>query len=205
MTPWQQHVKNWEHCQECPLCTQRQNVVLARGTVPCDVLLIGEAPGISEDALGKPFIGPAGKLIDQVVERAIPRDERADCLGAPDPYLLSWAFTNLVACFPAEAKETSNHQPNVSEIEACRPRLDEFIMVCQPRLIVTVGGLAEDHLSVEIINDKPYYGGMVPVCRIVHPAHILRMPLAQRDMATRRAIATLSTAIESLLGKETAT
>jgi uracil-DNA glycosylase len=62
-------------------------VVLCRGRLPCDVLFVGEAPGVSEDVLGRPFVGPAGKLLDTIVERAL--DGQYDC-----------AMTNLVACIP---------------------------------------------------------------------------------------------------------
>src|SRR4051812_28157858 len=103
MTTWLQHVQRWKDCQRCPLGQQRGRICLTRackagdqpgaygGRLPCDVLFIGEAPGSSEDALGLPFVGPAGDLLDQIKQRALPPET-------------SCAFTNLVACYPREAK-----------------------------------------------------------------------------------------------------
>jgi uracil-DNA glycosylase len=70
-TLWSAHVDDWKDCTRCPLHTVRSNVVLARGSIPCDILFVGEAPGRSEDALGKPFVGPAGILLDEMIEDAL--------------------------------------------------------------------------------------------------------------------------------------
>jgi uracil-DNA glycosylase family 4 len=191
MSPWQRFVAKWRDCQECPLCTQRTNIVLARGKIPCDVLFVGEAPGQSEDVLGLPFVGPAGRLLDQIVHHAMPRDEVADNLGAPDPWLLSWAFTNVVCCFPREAKQTDDHRPEVDEIEACRPRLQEFIDLCRPKLLVMVGDTAARHGP-----------DLLPSHHMTHPAALLRLPLAQRDMAIRRQVVQLSEALQELVASQ---
>lgn len=186
MTPWQSHLARWKECQECPLCAQRGRIVLARGDVPADVLLVGEAPGQSEDVLGLPFVGPAGKILDQIVERAVPAE-------------FTKAYTNLVACFPAEAKQTENHQPTDDEIRSCQPRLREFVEIVRPRLIVTVGQLSTDWAPKATAMIELRRGDRAPKwCSITHPAAILRMPLAQREMAARRAIAQLSSAIREL-------
>src|SRR5678815_494689 len=114
---WEDHVTKWRDCNECPLCEQRDNIVLARGTLPCDVLLVGEAPGDSENFLGQPFVGPAGCKLDYVIEAA----------WAKAGSRLTYALTNLVACFPRLAKEAGDNEPTKSEIDACRPRLEEFM------------------------------------------------------------------------------
>src|SRR3954471_2435855 len=100
MTTWLEHVARWRDCTRCPLSQQRSNIVLARGQVPCDVLFVGEAPGASEDALAQPFCGPAGHLLDQIVERALPP-------------IVSYAMTNLVCCFPREAKAQGDNEPEI--------------------------------------------------------------------------------------------
>ena len=87
MTPYQRHREKWKGCERCSLYRGRRSVVLCRGKLPCDVLFVGEAPGVSEDVLGRPFVGPAGKLLDEIVERAL--DGQYD-----------YAITNLVACIP---------------------------------------------------------------------------------------------------------
>lgn len=158
---WGTHVAKWKDCQACPLCEQRFRICLARGTVPCDVLFIGEAPGSVENDLGLPFKGPAGNLLDQIIERAL------GCLRIQTPtggVPVTHALTNLVCCFPAEAKAAGTNEPRAVEILACRPRLVEFANIAQPRLVVCVGSLATKY--VEQICTGPRVD-------MVHPAHIL--------------------------------
>lgn len=176
MTTWLQHVQRWQSCQRCALAQQRGLICLARGTVPCDVLFVGEAPGISEDAEGKPFWGPAGMHLDDIIAAALPPD-------------VPLAFTNLVACFPREAKTRGDNEPERGEILECRPRLIEFVNVAQPRLIVLVGRLSVQHMG---------FDRSVPMVDIDHPAHILRMPLAQRGFASQRAAVTIRNAYDDL-------
>jgi uracil-DNA glycosylase family 4 len=177
VTSWDQHVHRWGDCQACPLATQRDRICLARGTLPCDVLLVGEAPGASEDALGIPFVGPAGQLLDQIIERSIPQE-------------IAYALTNLVCCFPRLAKAEGINEPEKEEILACRPRLVEFVNVAQPRLIVCVGGLARDYID---------HADIVKCVDINHPAWMLRLPLAQRQSETQHAIVIVRMAVVEML------
>lgn len=187
-TPFQDHVARWKDCQGCALACQRNRIVLARGQIPASVIFLGEAPGISEDTLGVPFIGPAGKLLDKIIDNALDpmfdRDKRPTI-----------AFTNLVCCFPKEAKTTINHQPDPLEIKACQPRLTEFISTCKPRLVVCVGLLAaqwgrkmRDALG---LND-------VTMVDITHPAAILRAPDAKKSLDIQKCVLTIANAIEKL-------
>jgi uracil-DNA glycosylase len=148
--------------------------------MPADVVFIGEAPGASEDALGLPFVGPAGHLHDQIIERALPSTMR-------------YVLTNLVCCFPREAKSRGENEPEHKEIMACQPRLVEFVNIAQPRLIVCVGALAAQYID---------HRDTVTCCDIVHPAAILRMPLAQKQMAAQKAIVVLRCAVDSVLQSE---
>ena len=172
MTPYQRHCKRWKECKRCLLCRERKRVVLARGKIPADVLFVGEAPGASEDVLGKPFIGPAGKLLDRIIEHGI--DGQAD-----------YALTNLVACIPKEQGNKMGEPPEAA-IEACRPRLKAFIRLCEPKVVVAVGKLAKTHL-----------GDLADVS-IVHPAAILRMDPAQKGLAIHRCVVTIADAIVDL-------
>lgn len=174
------HIEKWKDCQACPLSKQRFRICLGRGSVPADVLFIGEAPGASEDAIGQPFVGPAGRLLNEIIDRALPAG-------------MTYALTNLVCCFPREAKTEGHNEPHYSEILACRPRLIEFVNVVQPRLIVCVGALAEQHVD---------HRDSVPCADIVHPAAILRMPLAQKHMAVQQAIVIVRNAVEDVLGSD---
>ncbi len=111
-------------CTKCRLAETRTQVVVGSGAARATVMLIGEAPGRNEDEGGKPFIGAAGKLLDQFLERAqLTRDEIY--------------ITNVVKCRPPK-----NRNPLRDEIEACQDWLVEQIKQQQPSLIVTLGSFA---------------------------------------------------------------
>lgn len=176
MTPFQQHVSNWIDCQRCPLYKERRQVVLARGKVPCDVLFIGEAPGDSEDVLGGAFVGPAGHELDGWIATAMElRSIRQLRLG----------FTNLLACIPVKDSK-GRREPKRESIVACSPRLQEFLKLAQPRLIVKVGSIAEKELV-----DLPGVG-------IIHPSAVLQMDNARKPVTIQGAIVTLADAMEEL-------
>ena len=127
---YKEYKAKYKDCRDCLLCDQRRNMVFARGKVPAPILLVGEAPGSSEDVIGRPFVGPAGKLLDKVL--TIGLDGQVD-----------YAITNLVCCYPKDAKATPNHQPPKEAIQKCSGRLADFICLCQPDVIVTVGSLSD--------------------------------------------------------------
>lgn len=185
MSAWTDHVNKWKDCQLCPLAQQRGNIVIARGVVPCDVLFIGEAPGASEDALGQPFRGPAGHILDQLIERAVPSH-------------VTYALTNLVLCFPREAKARGDNEPEHDEILACRPRLEEFIGIAKPRLIVCVGALATGYAPP---HDAWGRIAGAKVVDIIHPAATFppRMSRVQAGSALRHAEVILRSAVEDML------
>jgi len=144
------------------------------------VLFCGEAPGVSEDVIGRPFIGPAGKLLDRIIDQAFGEVQPTYCL------------TNLVCCFPREAKREGTNEPPKKAIEACRPRLLELIQMCNPRLIVAAGDLARKHLMA---------GGMLKgraFCSITHPSAILRADITQQGLMAQRAIVTIADAADEL-------
>jgi DNA polymerase len=162
--------------------------------VPSPILFIGEAPGVSEDLLGKPFCGPAGKLLDKIIERGI--DGQWD-----------YALTNLVACIPIDEEGNKTQEPSEEAIEACAPRLREFVRLCKPRLIVLVGKLAKKRTvgaSQFRLDDKPLQPEWMDrnefmwFTDIIHPAAILRMDISQRGLAIQRSIVAISDAIEEL-------
>lgn len=182
MSKYQQHVAKWQDCQLCKLCVNRTNIVLGKGKIPCDALFVGEAPGASEDILSVPFVGPAGKLLDEIIRQS----------GA-EKYRL--AFTNLVACIPLDdSGEDKLVAPPLESIRACKDRLVEFVQLANPKMIVCVGALAAKWCP-EFLNKKLVY------VNIVHPAAILRGNLAQRGLSIQRAVVILSTAIEDHLEK----
>ena len=174
MTPWKQHVENWSGCTRCALSSSRKRVVLARGKLPCDVLFVGEAPGDSEDVLGKPFVGPAGHLLDYMIERAI---------GGRD---LRIAFTNVIGCIPKEAGTKANEPPKWA-IQECAPRLAEFVAIACPRLTFNVGRISEKH--------GPKGVGLV------HPAAILRGDPVGQEIVIQRTIVTIRDSVEEVFGE----
>lgn len=178
-TLYQKHVADWHDCSRCELSSQRRQVVFARGDVPADVLMLGEASGASEDAIGDPFVGPAGILLDEIVGEA--------SLGME----LTFAFYNLVGCFPREAKKTEDHRPPPASIEACKERLREFVSICEPKLIVCVGDTSERWAPK--LLDCCYFNGWAS---IVHPAAILRKPWAQQGLMRQRAVVVLRNALK---------
>lgn len=206
MSLYSDHVRRWKDCRACPLWEVRSSVVLARGKLPCDVLLLGEAPGKSEDYLGEPFVGPAGKLMDSIVADAIP--EMTCCCGSPldgkhDHYTCGppipgprVAFTNLIACIPLDDGKKTEEPPDESVL-ACAPRLAEFVRIADPRLLVCVGKNAKDWTDTGWKKSIKFHREL-PRVEIVHPAAILRMPVAQQDMAIRRCVVVLRNAVENL-------
>lgn len=181
---YQVHAEKWKDCRRCELAAGRQRVVLARGAVPCDVLFVGEAPGQSEDVLGRPFVGPAGHLLDYVVGRGLPHTFRA-------------AFTNLVACIPLGDDGEKVAEPADDSIRACAPRLQELVKIASPRLIVCVGKLAETWLTPGMRDSIDV--GAVPRVAIQHPAFILRANDAARGLLIQKAVVTLRNAVEDHL------
>ena len=89
MTRYDLHVSNWIDCKRCDLHLTRKHVVLARGSIPAEIALLGQDPGTSEDALGLPFIGKSGKILDAIVADSIPPK-------------ITRVFTNVLGCIPKD-------------------------------------------------------------------------------------------------------
>lgn len=190
MTPWQAHQKKWLGCERCGLCEGRNRVVLARGQLPCDILFIGEAPGSSENIIGQPFVGPAGKLLGQIVMLAASNRLVRGSDG------IRKGYTNLVGCFPKEAKDAGTNEPPEDAIRACRPRLEEIVKMSRPALVVCVGVLAGKWVQTW----RAGLGlGDVKVVGITHPAAILRAHPTAQGLMIQRAAATIQDAIKEVI------
>ena len=170
---WKEHVEKWKDCKVCERCQKRARVVLARGKVPADILFIGEAPGVSENMLGKPFVGPAGKLLDSIIENSL------SVIQGEQPRL---CWTNLVGCLPETDDEKK--EPNKKEIKACSGRLAEIVAIAKPRAIVRVGRLATKH--AEIPEGVLYTD-------VIHPAWILRSKEPQTGLAIHQTMVRIRT------------
>jgi len=149
-------------CRLCPLCQQRQQAVLGVGDRQPDWLFIGEGPGAEEDARGEPFVGQAGKLLDNMLAALdIARGQRV-------------YIANAVKCRPP-----GNRTPEAAEIAACRPWLDRQIALLQPKIIVLLGRAAvhsvlrEDKSLASLRGQRHEHAG-IPVVVSYHPAYLLR-------------------------------
>ena len=192
-TPWQEFRAIYEKCERCDLSKTRRRVVLARGTIPATVLMIGEAPGPSENKIGVPFVGPAGRLLDRIIERAEQNTGKSP----------SKCFANIVACIPKDADTNKKFaQPPSSAIKACSERLLKFVKLCQPRLIVLIGQLSAKY--VPLCSENLWELGLPQIpnrIEIIHPAAILRIKVDQSESAKleiRRAIIIMEEAFGSL-------
>lgn len=175
LSKYSMHKMKWKDCSDCDLCSHRSRVILGKGTIPCDVLFIGEAPGDSEDVLGAPFVGPAGRLLDDIVEKAV----SACKLGK-----LRFAYTNIVACAPPR------REPSSQEILSCSSRLLEFVDLCNSggnlSLIVSVGSLSDKACKkLKLDSYCKHY------CTIVHPSAILRAEKFHKDLQIEKAMVSL--------------
>lgn len=187
------HLDRWKDGCGSPSCERANHVVLARGTVPCDVLFCGEGPGESEDIIGRPFVGPAGRLLDHIIGRAL---DGVELDGKP----VTYAITNLVACIPRDHAEGGKQtEPDVESIMACGPRLQEFVELCNPRLLVCVGRIATMWLADGRGGKNPTtLPTGLPCIDITHPAAILRAPVEAKGLLVQRAVVSLKTAISDL-------
>ena len=116
-------------CRLCPLSESRTQVVFGAGNADADLMFVGEAPGFHEDQQGIPFVGRAGKLLDELLaEQGLARDEVF--------------ITNVLKSRPPD-----NRDPQPGEIEACRPYLQRQVELIEPRVICTLGNFATKLLS----------------------------------------------------------
>jgi DNA polymerase len=165
-------------CKACDLGDLGTRTVFGEGDQHAAVMLVGEQPGNDEDLAGRPFVGPAGKLLDKALaEAGIDR-------GAV-------YVTNAVKHFKwvAKGKRRIHQKPTSREIAACRPWLDAEIAVTRPKVIVCLGATAAQTLIGKQFRVSQQRGEFVPsslapyVTATVHPSSILRAP----DDETRRA------------------
>lgn len=195
-TPYQSFLQRWSKGCGSELCDRACNIVLGRGHVPCDVLFVGEGPGRSEDTLGIPFCGPAGHLLNQIVEQAIP-----DSVG-PDPRIRV-TFTNLVGCIPIYEGNTKEEEPAHDDVMRCQPRLKEFIDLCNPVLVVAVGKIAKDYLDPSTsYRDRVRLPVRSRFLHIIHPAAILRAGFIHQGMRIEECIVDVRDAVKEALAIE---
>jgi len=145
--------------------------VFGEGAEHAEVVLIGEQPGNQEDLQGHPFVGPAGRILDQALEQAgIERD--------------AVYITNAVKHFKwiRKGKLRIHQKPRADEVEACRPWLEAELALTRPRLIVCMGATAAQALLGRNFRLTQHHGELIstpqkpPITATIHPSAVLRAP-----------------------------
>jgi len=170
-------------CEGCDLYRTGTQTVFGEGSSQADVLFIGEQPGDQEDRAGQPFVGPAGRVLDEALEEvSIDRD---------NVYV-----TNVVKHFKfvLRGKRRIHSKPNAREIRACLPWLNAELAVVKPKVIVLLGATAAQALlgssfRVTQMRGQPIEGtDLAPyLLATVHPASVLRAPDDEARAADRQA------------------
>jgi len=130
-------------CTKCDLHKWRTNIVVGRGSVPADILFIGEAPGMTENLRGIPFIGTEEKLLTKMLNEVIKYSE-GKLKKIPSYYL-----TNTILCRPCEDKLSQTREPSISEVLQCQKNLSKIIKQIKPIMVVFVGKIAETYFKNE--------------------------------------------------------
>jgi DNA polymerase len=156
-------------CTRCKLHQARRTVVFGEGDPRARVMFVGEAPGAVEDQTGRPFVGPAGQLLDKIIANAMG-------LRRDDVYI-----ANVNKCRPP-----GNREPEPDEVAACLPYLRRQVEIVQPAVIVALGRTAAHNLlgtteSTGRLRGRllDYHG--IPVVVTWHPAYLLRDPSHKRE------------------------
>ena len=162
--------ENWDElrdcvagCTRCELSQSRTNTVFGVGNRDADWMIIGEAPGAEEDRQGEPFVGRAGKLLDQMLV----------AIGESRENVF---IANILKCRPP-----NNRDPKPAEAAACRAYLEQQIAMVRPKIILAVGRIAAQNLlacddPVGRMRGRPHDLNGIPLVVTYHPAYLLRSP-----------------------------
>ena len=162
MLDWTSLKQNCQNCTGCSLCETRHNVVFGIGNETADILFVGEGPGEQEDLKGEPFVGPAGKLLDDMLT-VIDLDRHSNCYIA-----------NIVKCRPPR-----NRDPLETEQDACIGYLRNQVALIRPKIIVCLGRIAAKRLIDPDYRITRQHGqwvkkGDIWMTAIYHPSALLR-------------------------------
>jgi uracil-DNA glycosylase len=198
MTTWQELAESAASCTRCDLYKRATATVFGEGSTAAAMVLVGETPGDQEDKQGRPFVGPAGRVLDRALDEA--------AISRADVYL-----TNAVKHFKwtERGKRRIHQRPNGTEIKACRFWLDAELGVVRPRLLVLLGAVAGEAVfgsrfrvgehkgKVEEAEFGPWRGLVVST---IHPSAVLRAADPEaRERSYAGLVADLVTARERCL------
>jgi len=182
-----------KHCEACHLYKRATQTVFGEGPKAATMMLVGEQPGDYEDVAGKPFVGPAGKIMDQALEEA--------GIDRSQVYV-----TNAVKHFKWEprGKRRIHQKPNSREIAACRPWLEAELRIVKPMLVVAMGTTAAQTIfgpSFRVTRERGRVlsSRLAPrVLATVHPSSLLRQPdEASREREYKNFVSDLRAAVKA--------
>ncbi|MDD5406064.1 MAG: uracil-DNA glycosylase [Sulfurovaceae bacterium] len=156
--------KQINNCHLCELSKHRKNAVFGEGSLNAKIFFIGEAPGINEDASGKPFVGRSGEMLDKIM---------SNVLKIPKEHVY---ITNIVKCRPPQ-----NREPSSVEAHTCLPYLYKQIELIKPKIIVTLGATAYHYLTGDETQISKIHGTVIEkdsftIVPTYHPSFLLRNP-----------------------------
>jgi DNA polymerase len=155
-------------CENCRLHLSRKRSVPGEGPLNAEILFIGEGPGFNENEMGRPFVGQAGKFLDELIGHAGFKREEV-------------FITNVVKCRPPE-----NRDPMPDELSACAVYLDKQIETIDPRVIVTLGRFSMARYfplaRISAIHGKPAWSNERLIVPMFHPAAALHQPNLKNDI-----------------------
>jgi len=165
---WQDLIRQVAACDRCPLCQTRTHPAFGEGNPNAMVMLVGEGPGRDEDLTGRPFVGPAGQLLDRMLAAIDIRRE--------DVYI-----ANVVKCRPP-----NNRNPEPEEARACLPYLRGQFALVRPKIVLCLGSVAMKHLMLpegKISRDRGIWMEKKGVWFLAtyHPAALLRDERKKRE------------------------
>lgn len=157
-------------CRRCRLCDGRTKIVFGQGSPGAELMFVGEAPGADEDASGLAFVGRAGQLLTDIIEKGM-KMQRSDVFIA-----------NVIKCRPP-----GNRAPETDEVLACQGFLEAQIKAIKPRAIVALGATAAKFMAktadpISRIRGRFASWDGIPVMPTYHPAYLLRSPAAKKDV-----------------------
>ena len=165
-----------QQCEGCDLYRNATQAVMGEGPSEARVMFVGEQPGNDEDLKGRPFVGPAGRILERALADAgIPRD--------------TVYVTNAVKHFKFEerGKRRIHKKPNAAEVSACMPWLAAEMLAVKPEIVVCLGATAAQALlGRDLPADKrarnvPFAGGGPRITSTIHPSAVLRAPDEDRE------------------------
>jgi DNA polymerase len=157
-------------CQRCRLAAGRKTIVFGQGNPRAELMFIGEAPGAEEDEQGLAFVGRAGRLLTDIIEKGLKMKRSEVWIG------------NILKCRPPQ-----NRNPETDEVLACQPFLEAQIRTIRPRVLVALGKFSAHWLlktATPITRLRGQLGEWegIPAMPTYHPAYLLRNPRAKKDL-----------------------